>query len=137
MKTIIKVEKEVNITTLEVNAGVRWWEDAEVDGFQESVEGENIPCKEGDRWKPIIDIDKGVITNWEQGKVANVQYKVCDDGIYTLKDDKGNIITERAGYVPAILCPSGYCCGGYIVIRIDENGAIENWEPNLSGLIED
>lgn len=47
MKITIKVEKEVEIKTLEVRAGVRYWEDATVNGNEDS-EGELIPCREGD-----------------------------------------------------------------------------------------
>lgn len=137
MKTIIKVEKEVNITTLEVNAGVRYWEDSEINGESDTEDGDNIPCKDGDRWKPIIDIDKGIITNWEQGKTASIHYKVCDDGIYTLKDEKGNTIEERNNYVPNIMCPGEDGYGDYIIMNIGSNGEIEDWDPDLSDFFEE
>lgn len=137
MKQIIKVEKEVNITTLEVNAGVLYWEDSSINGVYDTEEGDNIPCKDGDRWKPVIDIDKGIITNWEKGKTASIHYKVCDDGTYTLKDDKGNVIEDRNGYVPNIMRPADEGYGDYIIMNVDENGVIENWEPDLSGFFEE
>ena len=73
-----------------MDAGVRYWEDAEVNGVSDSENPPTIPCAEfihADneyRWRPIIDIDNGVITNWEKGFTAQVHYKVCDDGIYTV-----------------------------------------------------
>lgn len=137
MKQIIKVEKEVNITTLEVDAGIRWWEDAEVDGVQENADGEYIPCREEDRWKPIIDINKGIITNWELGKTACVHYKVCDEGIYTLKDEEGNIVVERADYVPRIMCPAENGYGDYINMNIDASGVIAEWNPDISDFFEE
>ena len=36
MKAKVKVEQEVEIKTLSVKAGVRYWEDAEVNGVEES-----------------------------------------------------------------------------------------------------
>ena len=83
MKTKIKVLTEVEVTTIKVNAGVRYWEDTEVNGESDET-GEMIPCREGDRWKPIINIDTGKIENWKQGVTADVHYKVCDDGVYTI-----------------------------------------------------
>ena len=43
------VEKTFNVKTIEVNAGVRYWEDAIVNGVEDS-EGDLIPCREGDLW---------------------------------------------------------------------------------------
>ena len=131
MKAIIKVEKEVTLATLEVNAGVRWWCNATVNGIEDSEEGELIPCKDGERWKPIIDIESGVITNWTKGVTASVCYKVCDDGIYTVKDDTGAVITELDNYVPSILCPVEDGYGDYIHMNIDANGIIEGWTKKL------
>lgn len=51
---------------LEVLAGVRYWKDAEVNGV-EDVEGNLIPFRQNDLWKPIIDIENGVILDWPQG----------------------------------------------------------------------
>ncbi|MEN9656319.1 MAG: hypothetical protein RL311_1295, partial [Bacteroidota bacterium] len=51
MKHTIKVDKEVEIKTLVVKAAVRYYEDATVNGI-EDVEGNLIPCKEGDLWCP-------------------------------------------------------------------------------------
>lgn len=64
MKVEIKTTKE----TLLVDAGVRYWEDASVNGIED--EKGLIPCRDGERWKPIIDIESGVITNWTKGVVA-------------------------------------------------------------------
>lgn len=70
MKAKIKIEKEVELKTLSVKAGVRYWEDAEVNGV-EDTDGTLIPCRNGDDWCPEIDIETGRILNWEQGKTAN------------------------------------------------------------------
>jgi hypothetical protein len=130
MKIKLKVEKEVDVKTLIVNAGVRYWEDTRVNGV-EDTEGTLIPCRNGENWSPVIDIDSGKITNWTQGVIADIHYKVCDAGRYTLRDADGNDITEINGYVPSSMCPkeSGY--GDYIIMDVDENGVIADWQFNI------
>lgn len=49
MKVKIKIEKEVEVTTLQVKAGVRYW-DSEVNGEPDTENGENVPCKNGELW---------------------------------------------------------------------------------------
>jgi len=133
MKATIKVEKEVELKTLHVEAGVRYWEDTEINGEPDTENGDNIPCKEGELWKPIIDLDTGKILNWEQGKKADVHYKVCDAGSYFIKDDEGNtVLSIEQDYVPSLLCPKEAGYGDYIIMDIDENGFIQNWKPDLS-----
>jgi hypothetical protein len=131
MKTTIKVEKEVELKTLHVAAGVRYWEDSEVNGVTDD-DGELMPCRTGETWLPIIDIDSGKIINWKQGVKASIHYKVCDNGHYELKDEEGNTCLEIDGYVPSCMSPkeSGY--GDYIIMDIDENGQIADWEFDIN-----
>jgi hypothetical protein len=129
-KTItVKTKKEVELKTLTVAAGVRYWEDTKVNGV-EDTEGKLIPCVKGDYWCPVIDIETGIITNWKQGVTANVHYKVCDDGIYTVQDADGNNVLSKEGYVPDTMCPAEEGYGDYIIMMIDANGQIENWNFN-------
>lgn len=137
MKQIIKVEKEINITTLEVDVTPRWWEDTEIDGFRDTEYGDDIPCHDNGKWKPIIDIEKGVITDWEPGKIARIDYKVDNYGIYTLKDEKGNVIEEKYGCVPRIMCPDGNGHGNYIRMNVNATGTIEDWKPDFSDFFEE
>lgn len=138
MKATIKVEKTVELVTLHVDAGVRYWEDAEVNGEDETDDGENIPCREGKRWKPVIDLETGKILNWEQGKTATIYYKVCDDGSYFLKDKNGEtVLSIEKDYVPKIMCPAENGYGDYIYMEIDENGVIEDWKVDLSGFTDE
>lgn len=135
MKAEIRIKKEVDIKTLLVEAGVRYWEDATVNGIEDE-NGDLIPCRIGDLWKPIIDVDSGVILNWEQGKKVEVHYKVCDAGNYYLKDENNEIVISlEDDYVPNILCPNDDGYGDYIIMSIDENGVIENWKPTISDFI--
>jgi len=129
MKAKIKIEKEVEIKTLLVDAGVRYWEDGEINGINDE-HGDLTPCKEMDRWKIMIDIETGIITNWKQGVKADVHYKVCDDGIYHLLDTEGNTVLTKDGYVPNILDLDRESYGDYIIMKIDENGKIEDWKNN-------
>lgn len=131
MKTKIKIEKEVELKTLIVHAGVRYWEDAEVNGTDDE-QGDLIPCRVGDRWKPIIDIDNGVITNWKEGTTAKIHYKVCDCCGWELLDESGNILlSAEDGYVPSTLCPAENGYGDYIIMSVDEHGKIEGWEFDI------
>lgn len=131
MATItIKTKEKKEVKTLNVSAGVRYWEDTEVNGI-EDTEGTLIPCRNGDNWCPIIDIETGTITNWKSGTVADVHYKVCDDGTYELLDAMGVIVKSIDGYVPEIMCPGGQGFGDYIIMKIDEKGKIANWRNDL------
>jgi hypothetical protein len=131
MKITMKIKKEIDIKTLIVNANVRYWEDATVNGF-EDIDGNLIPCRENENWKPIIDIESGQILNWNKGTTASIHYKVCDAGLYSLQDIEGNIIITKEGYVPKIMCPEEEGYGDYIIMNVDENGFISKWIPNLS-----
>ena len=137
MKATIKVEKEVDCKTLKVSAGVRYWEDTEVCGVAD-MSGDLIPCRQQDRWCPIIDIDTGIIRNWKKGQTAEVHYKVCDDGSYFILDENDNVIVSiEEDYVPEIMCPKGGGYGDYIIMDINEDGQIMDWEFTLQGFIDD
>lgn len=134
MKATTKINKEVDIKYLRIEAQVRYWEDAEVNGKEDTEDGGLIPCKEGDIWKPLIDINKGVIVNWPQGTTADIHYKVCDQGEYFLLDENHNEVLSLTGgqYVPNKLIPDSDGCGDYIIMQIDEMGKILNWYENPS-----
>lgn len=132
MKTSISVKKEVEVKTLIVSAGVRYWEDATVNGVEDE-DGSLIPCREGEYWCPEIDLDTGVITNWIQGVTADIHYKVCDDGNYRIADADGNVVFEKEGYVVDMMCPEENGYGDYIIMKVDESGRIANWKPSLEG----
>ncbi|MES2395647.1 MAG: hypothetical protein V4549_06575 [Bacteroidota bacterium] len=137
MEATIKIEKRVDLKTLEVKANVRYWEDATVNDL-EDTNGDLIPCKKGEIWCPIIDLDSGIITNWKQGVKAEVHYKVCDTGSYYLKDAEGAVLLSIEGdYVPDIMCPKENGYGDYIIMNIDENGKIANWKQSLDGFIKE
>lgn len=135
MKIICKVEKTINIVELRVDAEVRYWEYAKINGIDDTEDGENVPCKFGDSWMPVINVDTGAITNWKQGICADIHYKVCDAGIYSLFDEECNMVFQKSGYVPKCMCPSGMGYGDYIIMQISETGIIKNWKPDFSDII--
>lgn len=136
MKVKFKKEVEADARYLDVAANVRYWDDATVNGIEDE-DGDLIPCRQGDLWKPTIDIDKGIIKNWEKGKTADIHYKICDAGVYTVLDNNTNILKEKDGYVPNILSPGGSGYGDYIIMKIDESGKIENWKIDLDDIFKD
>lgn len=135
MKLKVKVTKEVEAEYLQVEAGVRYWEDAIVNGVEDS-DGKLIPLRSDDQWCPLININTGHILKWPKGVVAKIHYKVCDDGAYEVLDSELDVLIGRDGYVPNILCPGGDGFGDYIIMNINTDGFIENWKPNLSDFME-
>lgn len=132
MKTIVTVKKEVEITTLWVFAEVRYWEDSTINGVDDD-EGDLTPFRDGDMWCPIINVDSGIIRDWPVGTTASIHFKICDSGSYFLKDDTGEtVLSIERDYVPSILCPNDNGYGDYIILNINENGQIQNWEIDIS-----
>ncbi len=133
MKTIkIKKEVEHEVEILKVSAGVRYWEDAEINGIEALEDGSNTPCVVDGRWELIIDVNTGKILNWQQGTTAKVHYKICDDGIYILLDKNRNQIIQKDGYVIDSLSINDNGYGDYIIIEIDENGFIKDFNLDIS-----
>lgn len=112
-----------------VEAEVRYWEDATVNG-QEDHNGTLIPCREGDLWKPVIRLEDGQIMGWPEGTKAEIHYKVCDQGEYFLGNDKQEKIGKWGSYyVPnEFLCHGDNGYGDYIIFNVDPDGKIKNWK---------
>lgn len=129
----VKIEKEIELKTMVVKAEPRYWEDAVIDGKDDTESGLYVPCKNGNIWNPHIDIDTGIITNWDKGVKANIHYKVADCCGYELLDSNDNVVISfEDGYVPKTLYPKENGYGDYIIMDIDENGKIQNFKfyPN-------
>ena len=122
----ITAPRQVAVTYLHVDARVRYWEDATLNG-EEDTEG-RIPFRNEDSWCPVIDLCKGKISLWPEGVSASVHYKICDDGDYRLSGPDGHTVAVRLdNYVPAILAPKGGGYGDYIILEIDGEGRIAGW----------
>ena len=140
MKVKIKIEKEVELKTLQLKAKVRYWNDTEVNETPDTENGDNIPCKNGNLWMPTIEIETGKILNWKQGVKSNVHYKVCDCCGWDLLDENNEIVlSEEDGYVPDTLCPKERGYGDYIIMDINEDGFISNFNFDIDDfhLLED
>ena len=125
---IRKIEEvEVDATHLKCQIGVRYWEDGKVDGKEDSY-GELIPLRNGDMWNITINLETGEVQNWPKGTKVETYYKVCDDGVYTLLDQDGKELLAHEGYVPKALQINDEGYGDYIIITINEDGLIENWD---------
>ncbi len=132
MKAIVTIEKEVDLKTLHVQAGVRYWEDATINDVDDE-EGNLTPCRVGECWCPVIEIDTGKILNWPIGTKASIHFKVCDSGTYIVKDDEGNdCMTIENDYVPSCMSPKEAGYGDYIIMDIYETGYIADWSFNPS-----
>ncbi len=114
--------------TLIVEAEVRYWEDATVNGV-EDVDGTMIPLRRGDFWCPVIDIETGKILGWPEGTTADVHYKICDAGEYWLGDAEGRKRLKWKGdYVPDhLLCVGDQGYGDYIIFTVEADGRIRGW----------
>jgi len=133
MKITAKVteEKEFEAKFIQVNADVRYWGDAQING--ESTEnGENVPFKNGDTWEPLIDIDKGIIVDWPEGTEASFYFKVCDAGSYHLLDENKEVIASiENNYVPNGLCHGEEGFGDYIILSVNKDGSIAGYENQI------
>ena len=128
-KAALKTELNKAAKFLFVRADVRYWDDAKVNGVEDS-EGKLIPCRVGDTWSPVIRLDDGQVMEWPTGTSADIHYKVCDAGQYLLANENKEEIAIRNGYyVPDDLLSigsNGY--GDYIILNIDADGKIKDWK---------
>jgi len=113
---------------LVVEAGVRYWEDATVNGIVDK-DGTLIPRKAGKKWTPTIELSTGLIIHWPTGTTADIHYKVCDQGEYWLLDDDKKRVSKWAGfYVPNdFLCHGDTGYGDYIIFKVGTDGVIKGW----------
>lgn len=120
-------------TVLTVECVPRYWEDTTVNGIDDE-DGSRIPFREGDRWKPQIDLETGKIIDWPEGMTANIHYKVCDEGMYWLgtQDNPKMFQYGEPGdwsYVPDdFLCHGDNGYGDYIILIVDGSGQIRQYE---------
>lgn len=130
MQIEITRREKVDVRYLKVDADVRYWEDATVNGETDN-DGKLIPCRFGNSWAPVIDLETGFIQDWPEGTTAEVHYKVCDAGVYTLLDADMCAVKSIDGYVPDILSPGEPGWGDYIILSIDGDGKIACWDSDL------
>ena len=140
------------IKRLEIIAHVRHWNDTDVNGVEDidfyktlGIGQPLMPCAKQIKnkpsgvmhsdhwvWNPIIDVEKGLIINWVEGNIANVCYKVYDGCEINAFDADNNLICNNDGffYCPDFLCPKEEGFGDYIIMDIDIDGSIRDWNKN-------
>ncbi|NTG48624.1 hypothetical protein G6M04_14620 [Agrobacterium rhizogenes] len=128
------ISKEVKY--LKAECGVRYWEDGEVNGT-EDTDGELIPFRVKDAWCPTIDLETGMVQDWPAGTTADLHYKVCDAGRYFLLDAEKSVVREIEGYVPEMMSPGDNGYGDYVIMTIGPDGQIANWKVELDEFQED
>lgn len=123
MKVKIKVEQEMEISSIRIVVPVRFGEEQLPNDF---------PMRIGDQWKVEIDMDSGRITGWPAGREAHVYLKVCDEGEYTLIGKSGECVARRQCYVPMDTIPGEY--GDYLDFHVRGDGVVTNWpkHPDVS-----
>jgi hypothetical protein len=128
MEIELNSARTANVAFIEVSAGVRYWEDTYINGVADD-DGQ-IPLRNGDLWCPVIDLQTGEVNGWPTGMVADVHYKVCDDGEYWLQDENGARVAKWDGYyVPDdILCVGENGYGDYIIFKIGADGKVTGWK---------
>lgn len=133
-------KKKVNAKYISLSAHVRYWVDSTVNGVEDE-EGRLIPFRIGDNWCPYIDIDTGIIKDWPIGTTAEIHYKVVDECSYNvIGEDKAVISSVYNEYVPSFLSPKENGYGDYIIMDIDEEGLIQDWDispEDIQSVLED
>jgi hypothetical protein len=101
--------------------------DAVIQGDME--EPDNIPCRNGKNWEPIIHLSDGQIINWHSGLSASIYSKVRDTGDYwLLNEQKQKIRKWYDNYVPdKFLCIDEKGFGDYLIFTINQDGKIHHW----------
>ena len=131
----VTTKQATPVKYLQARCNVRYWEDATVDGVSDE-DGSRIPCREGDIWAPLIDLETGKIENWTQGIAADIHYKVCDEGIYSLLNERREEVVTIDDYVPSIMCPKDNGYGDYVIMDVNADGVIQNWKVSLQAFEE-
>lgn len=132
----VKVKKEVRY--LEAIVGVDHWDESMVNGKQDDQDDPLMPLNiDCNVWIIMIDLETGQIENWPVGTTANINYKVRDDGVYTLYDENRNdVLKQFERYVPSCLCPKANGYGDYVIMDIDEQGYIKDFSFNAEDFEE-
>ena len=114
---------EVEITEVHVRLPVR---------FEDEDMPYDFPLRTGDVWAARIEIDTGRIIGWPHGMSGDVYLKVCDSGVYELRNEAGRVAIREGEYVPHGVIPGEY--GDYVSLVISTDGVITNWpkHPDVS-----
>jgi len=122
------ISREVDLERLNIYALPVSWANTLVNGVNDTPDGNNIPCKFGVTWCPVIEIDTGRIINWKKGTTASIHYKLPGALGYEVADEYEEIIVDTiVSSVPKTLSIGTNSYKNTIIMDIDENGVIANW----------
>lgn len=123
----------LSATHIEVDAGVRYWEDAVVNGIVDAdgllIFGRDHSAADH-TWRIRINLAEGRVEGWPNLMHAAIHYKICDAGLYWLTDADGNRIAKWKGhYVPSeFLCHGDSGHGKYVIFNVLPGGQIEHYQ---------
>ena len=142
MKRKIKVMQEFDLAVADCRIYPRRWETSRINGMEDNYANPKMPCIETTEngvpfWNPIINLDNGQIVNWQKGITASIHYKSVDENYIDIIDRNTDTIKEYEGYVPQFLCPKEEGWGDYVIMDIDEDGFIKDFNNNLDDIFED
>ena len=129
MEFTYQSEESIDVFYLKAEAKVRYFEDGILNGTED--EHGEMPCVVNETWCPVIEVLTGKIINWKEGNSAQLHYKVCDCGTYTLLGSDKESLKVFSGYVPDIMCIGENGYGDYLIMEINEQGFIKDWKPSL------
>lgn len=140
----IVIRKEVDFAYAKCRVYVRYWEDSTLNGQNDNAENPNMPCVETVKnykgedclaWCPVINLDKGQIENWVKGNTAELHFKSVDMNEVDLIDRDGELVRAYSGYVPVLLDPYDVGEGDYVIMCIDEDGYIEDFNDDINDIL--
>lgn len=83
-----------------------------------------------------VSLHNGKVMDWPENKKVTLETwaKIVDVGRYWLASASflERVIESKSHYVPNMLDTRGDGFGDYFQFKINENGYIENWNPDLS-----
>lgn len=136
MKILRIIETDVRYAKCMI--GARYFQDACINGAFDDSENPQMPFIENvdgqKMWCPLIDLDNGLIVGWPKGVTAKTHYKSCDDNYIELLNADNEKIFEYCGYVPDFLDPYKDGYGDYVILVIDENGKISDFNPTFKDM---
>lgn len=127
MKLTLLVAKEVAFDAVRLRAELRYPEEDCPDGMFGLT---------GDVLDVVIDLEPvAKIRGWK-GPSIDLHTKVCDCCSVWLLDGDTVVATRENDYVPGFMPGEHY--GDYVILDIDSNGVIANWEkhPDYRGSFE-
>ena len=117
---------------IRIVAGVRYAEDASVNGVDEDNEKPVMPFLVKSKqypdewdWDITIDVEAGSIDNWPKGMTAKTWYKVCDCCKVCAEGKK-----DYYEYVPKFLSIWSEGFGDYVYLEVGEDGVIKDWDKS-------